>query len=66
MTSNSRFAVLADIIPQPRWLPIANVVSIGDLLLSAALAWWALQMLATARPARTSPSAACRARALTG
>jgi len=52
LSSDSRFTVLADIIPQPRWLPTANVVSIGDLLLSAALAWWALQMLAATRPAR--------------
>ncbi len=52
LSSDSRFTVLADIIPQPRWLPTANVVSIGDLLLSAALAWWAFQMLAATRPAR--------------
>jgi hypothetical protein len=52
MGPESRFTVLADIIPQPRWLPTANVVSIGDLLLSVALACWALQMLAAARPAR--------------
>jgi len=52
MGPDSRFTVLADIIPQPRWLPTANVVSIGDLLLSAALAWWAFQMLVAARPAR--------------
>ena len=52
MTPSSRLTVLADIIPQPRWLPTANVVSIGDLLLSAALAWWAFQMLVAARPAR--------------
>ena len=49
---DSRLTVLSDIIPQPRWLPTANVVSIGDLLLSAALAGWAFQMLVSARPAR--------------
>jgi hypothetical protein len=51
-TPDSRFIWLGDIIPQPQWLPTANVVSIGDLLLSVALAWWALQLLASARPAR--------------
>jgi hypothetical protein len=49
---DTRLVWLSDIIPQPRWLPTANVVSIGDLVLSAALALWALQVLAAARPAR--------------
>ena len=49
---DSRLTILSDIIAQPRWLPTANVVSIGDLLLSAALARWAFQMLASACPAR--------------
>src|SRR5712691_1344550 len=47
---DTRFAWLGDIIPQPRWLPTANVVSIGDMLLSAALAWWAFQVLVARRP----------------
>jgi hypothetical protein len=37
---------LGDIIPQPRWLPWANVVSIGDLLLAGGLAWWAFSVTA--------------------
>jgi hypothetical protein len=41
MTPETRLAWLGDIIPQPEWLPLANVVSIGDLLLSAGIAWWA-------------------------
>ncbi len=52
MTPSSCLTVLADIIAQPRWLPTANVISIGDVLLSVALAWWGFQMLASARPAR--------------
>jgi hypothetical protein len=41
----TRFVWLADVIAQPTWLPTANVVSIGDVVLAIALAWWALQML---------------------
>jgi len=52
MGPETRFAVLGDVIPQPRWIPTANIVSIGDLLLSVALALWAFQALAAARPAR--------------
>ena len=52
MSANSRLTLLADIIAQPRWLPTPNVISVGDVLLSVALAWWAFQMLAAARPAR--------------
>src|SRR5947209_273542 len=37
----TRFAWLADTFPQPSWLPMANLVSVGDLLLSAGAAWWA-------------------------
>jgi hypothetical protein len=40
----THFAWLGDVIAQPTWLPTANVVSVGDLALSLALAWWALQM----------------------
>jgi hypothetical protein len=47
---DTRFLWLGDVIPQPRWLPTANVVSVGDLVLSAALAWWAFLTLAAARP----------------
>ncbi len=45
----TRLAWLGDIIPEPGWLPLANVVSIGDLLLSGGLAWWTVNV--------TSPSA---------
>ncbi len=41
---HTRLVWLGDTIPQPTWLPLANVVSIGDLLLSAGLAWWALSV----------------------
>jgi hypothetical protein len=41
MTAGTHFSWLSDIIPQPGWLPMANLVSVGDLLLSAGAAWWA-------------------------
>jgi Family of unknown function (DUF5317) len=41
MDSATRLAWLADWIAQPSWLPMANLVSIGDLLLSAGAAWLA-------------------------
>jgi hypothetical protein len=39
LTSDTRLPWLGDIIPQPRWMPLANVISIGDLLLSGGIAW---------------------------
>ena len=41
MDTATRLVWLADWIAQPSWLPMANLVSIGDLLLSAGAAWWA-------------------------
>lgn len=35
---DTRLAWLGDIIAQPRWLPRANVVSVGDIVLSLSLA----------------------------
>ena len=40
---------LGDVIAQPDWLPIANAVSIGDLLLSTGLAGWAFVAALEAR-----------------
>ncbi len=37
---DTRLAELGDVLPEPAWLPGANVVSVGDLLLAAGLAWW--------------------------
>jgi hypothetical protein len=44
----TRFGWLGDVIAEPAWLPRANVVSIGDVVLSAALACWAFRVIATA------------------
>jgi hypothetical protein len=45
----SRFAWLGDVVAQPSWLPMANVTSIGDLMLSTALALWAFQTIVAGR-----------------
>lgn len=49
LTADSGLPFLSDVIPQPAWLPKANVVSVGDLLLAAGLAGWAFQATATHR-----------------
>ena len=39
LTAETRLAWLGDIIPEPDWLPLTNVLSVGDLLLAAGTAW---------------------------
>jgi hypothetical protein len=41
MTDQTQLSLLGDVIPEPSWLPNANVISVGDLLLGSGLAWWA-------------------------
>ena len=43
---------LADVLPQPAWLPRRNVVSIGDLLLASGVAAWAFSAMAPSVPFR--------------
>ena len=38
---HTKLAWLGDVLPEPAWLPGANVVSLGDLLVSAGFMWWA-------------------------
>ncbi len=45
MTEQTKLPWLADVIAQPEWLPKRNVVSIGDMLLSAGLAGWTFQLI---------------------
>ena len=52
---DTRLVWLGDIIAQPGWLPAANVVSVGDLTLSIALAWWAFQTTAVRNDLRNVP-----------
>jgi len=44
MTADTRLSWLGDSIPQPAWLPLANLVSPGDLLLSLGAAWWVFRV----------------------
>ena len=59
LTGESRLPWLADIIPQPRWTPMANVISIGDVLLALGVGWAAFFWARSARrasPTRRTPS----------
>jgi hypothetical protein len=40
----TRLAWLGDTIAQPGWLPLANLVSIGDVFLSFGAAYWAYEV----------------------
>jgi hypothetical protein len=44
MTADSRLTWLGDVFPEPPWVPLANVLSLGDVLLSLGLAVWAYQI----------------------
>jgi hypothetical protein len=44
MAADTRLWWLGDTIAQPDWLPMANVVSPGDLLLSLGAAGWIFQV----------------------
>ncbi|HEX8969376.1 MAG TPA: DUF5317 family protein [Chloroflexota bacterium] len=55
---DTRLGWLGDVIPQPAWLPTANVLSIGDIALSIALAWWVFQL--TFSPASSRLAAGLR------
>ena len=60
LSQETRLAWLGDTILEPSWLPLANVVSIGDLLLSTGLAWWAFRVT-TASPGGSARSRQRRA-----
>ena len=40
MSDETRLNVLGDALPEPAWLPNANVVSVGDVLLGLGLGLW--------------------------
>jgi hypothetical protein len=48
LSDSTRLPWLADVLPQPQWLPLSNVLSVGDLLLAAGLAWWAFRITTAA------------------
>ncbi len=47
--AETRLVWLGDVIPQPAWVPRANVVSLGDLVLSVGFAFWAFQTTLSVR-----------------
>ncbi len=51
LDAETHLPFLADVIPQPEWLPRRNVQSVGDVFLSFGLAWW---VFAAVRPRRVS------------
>lgn len=53
----TRLPWLGDVIPQPAWMPAANVVSIGDLLMTIALGWWAYGVFAAGVSANRAQAA---------
>ncbi len=50
--SDTRLEWLGDVIPQPAWMPTANVVSVGDMVLSLALALLVLRLLTSDAPSQ--------------
>jgi len=53
MTSETHLPWLGDTIAQPAWIPLANLVSPGDVLLSAGAAWWAFGLTRRRAPVGT-------------
>lgn len=56
MSPDTRLAWLGDIIPEPRWIPLPNMLSVGDLLLAGGLGAWifALTLAGAREPGRMS------------
>ena len=48
---STRLAWLGDVLAQPAWMPRANVISIGDVLLAGGLGLWAFQVTMRVRRA---------------
>jgi hypothetical protein len=57
MNPSTTLPWISDILPEPRWLPRANVMSIGDVILALGVAAW---MFIVVRP--TTPLASWRTR----
>jgi len=56
--SGAPFAFLGDNWATPSWLPFANVVSLGDLLIGAGAAAWLISTMRQARSVRFEPRGA--------
>ncbi len=63
MTVDSRLPWLCDVIPEPVWLPRANVVSIGDVSLASGAALWVYSIV---RPTRSGLASSPMSRFLLG
>jgi Family of unknown function (DUF5317) len=48
--ADSRLTLLADVLPEPTWIPRPNVVSIGDVLLAMGIAGWTFSALRGVQP----------------
>jgi hypothetical protein len=55
LSDSTRLPWLADVLPQPQWLPFSNVLSVGDLVLAAGIAWWAFRITTDVPPALRLP-----------
>jgi hypothetical protein len=44
LSDSTRLPWLGDVLPEPQWLPLSNVLSVGDVLLMVGLAWWAFRL----------------------
>lgn len=54
MGPDTRLPWLADALAEPSWLPRPNVISLGDVLLSLAVASWTFSTMASSRLARVN------------
>jgi hypothetical protein len=57
LVDEPRLLFLGDIFAMPRWLPFANVFSIGDVLIALGIAWTIAAAMRRARPAPASRAA---------
>ncbi len=48
LSDSTRLPWLGDVLAEPQWLPLSNVLSIGDVLLAVGLAWWAFRLTTVA------------------
>lgn len=57
ITPSTQLVWLSDVLVEPSWVPNSNILSIGDLLLSAGVAGWAFSATVSSRRRRAVPHA---------